>query len=59
MPSSMRCLERDPANRFQTTSELVAALDRLDDTGELIPVPARVSKKVLIPVSLLILALSP
>ena len=53
----VRCLERDPANRFQTTSELVAALDRLDDTGELIPVPARVSKKVLIPVSLLILAL--
>jgi tetratricopeptide (TPR) repeat protein len=33
----MRCLERDPAARFQTTTELVAALRRLDDAGEFIP----------------------
>ncbi|MEQ1760246.1 MAG: protein kinase [Vicinamibacterales bacterium] len=33
-----RCLEPDPGRRFQTTSELAAALDRLDDNGELLPV---------------------
>src|SRR5438552_5335294 len=37
------CLERDPAARFQTTAELVADLDRLDDTGELRPLATRVS----------------
>jgi tetratricopeptide (TPR) repeat protein/tRNA A-37 threonylcarbamoyl transferase component Bud32 len=31
-----RCLEPDPAKRFQTTVELKAELDRLDDNGELI-----------------------
>src|SRR6185295_16308079 len=43
----MRCLERDPAARYQTTAALCAALDALDDAGELIPVPARISKRVL------------
>ncbi len=28
-----RCVEVDPAARFQTTAELAAALDRLDDNG--------------------------
>ena len=42
-----RCLERDPAARYQTTAELSAALAALDDAGELIPIPARVSKRVL------------
>ena len=28
-----RCLEPDPARRFQTTAELAAELDRLDDRG--------------------------
>ena len=31
-----RCLEPDPAKRFQTTVELKAELDRLDDSGEII-----------------------
>jgi len=30
-----RCLQPEPANRFQTTAELGAALDRLDDDGHL------------------------
>jgi eukaryotic-like serine/threonine-protein kinase len=42
-----RCLERDPSRRFQTTRELVTALDALDASGRLIPVPPRVSKRVL------------
>jgi eukaryotic-like serine/threonine-protein kinase len=42
----MRCLERDPVARFQTTSELVAALARLDDAGELIPEARKLTKKL-------------
>ena len=34
-----RCVQLDPADRYQTTAELVAALDRLDDDGNLIPEP--------------------
>jgi serine/threonine protein kinase/tetratricopeptide (TPR) repeat protein len=33
-----RCLQPDPADRFQTSAELVAELDRLDEDGEPIPV---------------------
>ena len=36
-----RCIEPDPAERFQTSQELVAALDRLDDHGQLRPEPRR------------------
>jgi tetratricopeptide (TPR) repeat protein len=43
----MRCVERDPGARYQTTTELCAALSALDDAGELIPEPARISKRVL------------
>jgi tetratricopeptide (TPR) repeat protein len=32
-----RCLDPDPARRFQTTAELAAELDRLDDRGMLRP----------------------
>jgi len=42
-----RCLERDPAARFETAGDLVKALTALDDAGELIPIPTRVSKRVL------------
>jgi tetratricopeptide (TPR) repeat protein len=42
-----RCLERDPKARYQTAAELCAALAALDDHGEWIPVPARISKRVL------------
>ena len=53
----MRCLERDPAARFQTTGELTAALAAIDDAGELIPVPARISKRVLAAALVVVLAL--
>ncbi len=35
-----KCLEPDREQRYQTSAELVAALDRLDETGELIPIRA-------------------
>ena len=53
----MRCLERDRDARFATTAELCAALTRLDDAGELIPEPARVSKRVLSAAIVVVLAL--
>src|SRR5688500_16842657 len=34
-----RCVDPDPAKRFQTTADLAAALGRLDDDG--VPVPVR------------------
>ncbi len=34
-----KCVQLDPADRFQTTAELAAALDRLDADGNLIPEP--------------------
>ena len=45
-----RCLEPDPAKRYQTTSELEAALNQLDDAGELIPVKRVVGLKSLVAV---------
>src|SRR5688572_14574922 len=33
-----RCVEPDAAKRFQTSAEVAAELDRLDDKGELIPI---------------------
>ena len=38
-----RCLEPDPAKRFQTTSELAAELARLDQKGKLLPLVRRVT----------------
>jgi eukaryotic-like serine/threonine-protein kinase len=37
-----RCLEPDPAHRFQTSAELAAALAALDADGQPKPIPARV-----------------
>jgi hypothetical protein len=52
-----RCLQRDPAARFQTTAELCAALAALDDTGELIPIPPRLSRTVMAVLALLAIVL--
>ncbi len=52
-----RCLERDPAARFQTTAELVAALAALDDAGELIPILARVSRRMMMAAAALVVVL--
>src|SRR5882762_2164632 len=43
-----RCVERDPAARYQTTAELTAALAALDDAGELIPIAARITRRMMI-----------
>lgn len=43
----VRCLERDPAARFQTTSELCAQLARFDDKGVLIPELTKVSRRMI------------
>ncbi|MDP9322487.1 MAG: protein kinase [Acidobacteriota bacterium] len=51
------CIEPDPAKRYQTTVELQAELNRLDDNGELIPIPARFSKKMIAGAATLVLAL--
>src|SRR5262249_39589227 len=53
-----RCMERDPAARFQTTQEMSAALARLDDAGELIPEPARIRKSVVAATAVLALAVA-
>jgi serine/threonine protein kinase/tetratricopeptide (TPR) repeat protein len=42
-----RCLATRPADRFQTTSEVRAALAALDDAGELIPIPRKISTLML------------
>jgi serine/threonine protein kinase/tetratricopeptide (TPR) repeat protein len=41
-----RCLQPDPAARFQTTQELVAALQRLDENGNPLPLPVQLLKSV-------------
>jgi serine/threonine protein kinase/tetratricopeptide (TPR) repeat protein len=41
-----RCLQPDPAGRFQSTQELVAALQRLDENGNPLPLPVQLLKSV-------------
>jgi len=53
-----KCLEPDPAKRFQSTEELAADLDRLDENGELIPIRRVVGLPLLAAVVTLLLALS-
>ena len=43
----MKCLERDPANRYQTTADLVAALDELDANGKRLPIVRRLTKPMM------------
>jgi len=38
-----RCLQVDPGARYQTTAELCAVLDRLDDDGQRMPEPRRLT----------------
>jgi tetratricopeptide (TPR) repeat protein/tRNA A-37 threonylcarbamoyl transferase component Bud32 len=51
-----RCLELDAAARFQSTTDVVAALARLDEHGAIIPEPARISRRVLAAAALVVLA---
>ena len=41
-----RCLEPDPAKRYQTTSELAAELARLDQKGKLLPLVRRLTPRL-------------
>jgi len=42
----VRCIQPNATERFQTTVELVAALNRLDDRGHLLPVVRRVTRRL-------------
>ena len=52
-----RCLEPDPAARFQTSDELFADLDRLDENGEPIPIKRTLGLPVVAAVVAALLAL--
>jgi hypothetical protein len=53
----MRCLEIDRAARFQTTTDLCAALAAIDDAGELIPPPRYLTRRMVATATLLVTAL--
>jgi tetratricopeptide (TPR) repeat protein len=40
------CTQTDPLARYQTTQEVCAALDRLDDQGQVLPEPRRITWRV-------------
>ena len=42
----LRCLQRHPARRYQTSAELLAALDRLDAKGHLLPAIRRLTPRM-------------
>jgi serine/threonine protein kinase/Flp pilus assembly protein TadD len=52
-----RCLQPDPAARYQTSQELLAELNRLDDEGQLKPEPRRLTWKNGSAAALVLLAL--
>lgn len=52
-----RCLQPDPAARYQTSQELLAQLERLDDEGHLKPEPRRLTWKNGAGAAVLLLAL--
>jgi tetratricopeptide (TPR) repeat protein len=52
----MRCLQPDAAARYQTTAELVGALDRLDDNGTLLPLVRRLTPRLMATAALLLVA---
>ena len=42
----LRCLQRHPARRYQTTAELLSALNRLDDKGKKLPAIRRLTPRM-------------
>jgi len=52
-----RCLEPDADDRFQTTAELQAALDRIDEQGELLPVTRILTPRMMAVAAVLVVAL--
>ena len=53
-----RCIEPDAAKRYQTTAELVAAIERLDDNGKLRPIKRVVRLPLAVAGARLLLAIS-
>lgn len=53
-----RCLQTDPAERHQSASDLVAALSRLDDEGELLPEPRRLTTRLVAMAAIIALAVA-
>src|SRR5262245_55135282 len=53
-----RCLEPDAGKRFQTTAELVDAIEKLDDAGKLRPIERVVGLKLTTAIVIALLALS-
>src|SRR5262249_31906124 len=51
------CLEPDPGKRFQTSEELSIALAALDDAGKPIPIPPRVSPRLVAGAAAIVLTL--
>jgi tetratricopeptide (TPR) repeat protein/tRNA A-37 threonylcarbamoyl transferase component Bud32 len=52
-----RCLQPDPDERYATTAELEADLNRLDDEGHLLPVMRRLTRKMVVGVAALVTVL--
>jgi len=52
-----RCLDPDPAKRYQTTAELAAELARLDERGKLLPLARRLTPRLVVATALGVLAL--
>ena len=52
-----RCLDPDPAKRFQTTSDLAADLDRLDESGTPLPLVRRLTPRLVVATAVLVLVL--
>jgi len=52
-----RCLQPDPKRRYTTSAELLAALNRLDDRGKVIPIARRVTKPMVAATAVLVAAL--
>ena len=53
-----RCVEPDPAMRFQATADLIADLDRLDESGELLPPVRRLTPRLMAAVAVLFVAMA-
>ena len=53
----VRCIQPDAGQRFQTSGDLVSALNRLDDRGSLLPVVRRVTRRLAAGVLAVFLAL--
>jgi serine/threonine protein kinase/tetratricopeptide (TPR) repeat protein len=54
---TMRCLAPDATKRFQTTADLLSALDQLDENGKRLPIMRRVSRRTMAAAAVLVIAL--